>query len=235
MCVGAGFSYAIRYFCWLLIYLGHKNLGKNAQEGDPWACLACSECSQTKRDLCRTPQPAASMADGMLGEDSAPDTSCAWISLCWTGGEFTHGMKQTDLFALHFVRWNTNKLRLKPSADDCIFWWIWTVGHNSVLNLPKPVNTGSWTSTSYCTWSSPGSQGSWQLLVSVSSINTAGFNQPVPVTPAVAKRCFGNALVIPLQCDCLLVIAIFLRALFFNLLLIHCSKVASYLSTCRVL
>lgn len=120
--------------------------------------------------------PAGSTAAGMLGGDGAPDTSCAWISPCWPGGEFTHVMKQAALFELHSVRWNTNKLRLKTSADDCIFWWIWTAGHNSALNLPKPVSTGSWTSTSYCMWSSPGSQGSWQLLVSLSSITTAGFN-----------------------------------------------------------
>lgn len=84
--------------------------------------------------LRRVPLPV-----GMLGEDR----SCAWISLCWAGGEFTHVTKQAALFELHFVRWNTNKLRLKASADDCIFWWIWTADHNSILSAqgdePQPA------------------------------------------------------------------------------------------------
>lgn len=68
---------------------------------------------------------------------------------------------------------------------------LWPASHNSVLHLPKPVITESWT----CTWFSLWGQGTWQLSLSVSSIYTAGCNWLVPVTPAVAKRCFRNTLV----------------------------------------
>lgn len=89
---------------------------------------------------------------------------------------FSCMMKQTALPELHFARWNANKLRLETSAGDCRFWWIWTASHNSALNLPNPVNIGSWTSPSYCAWFPLGSQGTWQLVFSVSSVRLAGFN-----------------------------------------------------------